>query len=65
MEVVLEQPLPPLMEIITWRFGRLEEAGYPVSAAVEIAERTDIDLHHACELLERGCPLHQALSILR
>lgn len=47
-----------------WRIEQLERAGYDLDAAVRLAERPDIDLHHARELLEQGCPQELALRIL-
>ena len=49
---------------MTWRRQELERAGYDGSAAGKIAERMDIDLHFAVDLLRRGCPPETALSIL-
>lgn len=48
-----------------WRAHALERAGYDADAAVELAARSDIDLHLAVELLEKGCPTETALRILR
>jgi len=48
-----------------WRADALERAGYAHDDAVELASRTDIDLHGAVKLLENGCPLETALAILR
>jgi hypothetical protein len=48
-----------------WRADALERAGYSREDAVELASRTDIDLHGAVKLLENGCPLDTALAILR
>jgi hypothetical protein len=47
-----------------WRRHELERAGYGVAAARELAQRHDIDLHHAVGLLESGCPADVALKIL-
>lgn len=49
----------------SWRAGELERAGYPPHAAVELAARTDVDLHLAVDLLQKGCTADLALSILR
>jgi hypothetical protein len=49
----------------SWRASELERAGYPPAAAVELAARTDVDLHFAVELLQKGCSAELALSILR
>jgi hypothetical protein len=47
-----------------WRAEELERAGYPPQAAVELAARTDVDLHLAAELLTKGCTTELALQIL-
>ena len=48
-----------------WRAQELERAGFDAAAAVELAGRSDVDLHRAVELLQKGCPPATALSILR
>ena len=48
-----------------WRAQELERAGFDPSAAAELAGRSDVDLHRAVELLQKGCPPDVALSILR
>jgi hypothetical protein len=50
--------------VLTWRFEELERAGYPVGPANELAERSDVDLHAAVELVRAGCPVDTALRIL-
>lgn len=52
------------LEVLNWRYECLEEAGYPTDIAILLAERSDVDLHAACELLGGGATPHQALSIL-
>jgi hypothetical protein len=47
-----------------WRAERLELAGYPAADAANLAARSDVDLHHAAELLAKGCPVDVALLIL-
>jgi hypothetical protein len=47
-----------------WRAQELERAGYPPHAALELAARTDVDLHLAAELLAKGCSKDLALQIL-
>ena len=42
-----------------WRATELERAGYPPAA------RNDVDLHHAVELLQKGCSPELAVAILR
>jgi hypothetical protein len=48
-----------------WRLECLIVAGYPRSAALELSERRDVDLHVAVRLLETGCEVGTALRILR
>jgi hypothetical protein len=47
-----------------WRQDALERAGFPPRDAAELAARTDVDLHGAVKLLQRGCPKDLALKIL-
>jgi hypothetical protein len=47
-----------------WRAEALERAGYDITAAAVLAVRTDIDLHAATALIERGCSSELALRIL-
>jgi hypothetical protein len=47
-----------------WRVEALERAGYEPTAAAVLAVRTDIDLHAATALMERGCSSELALRIL-
>jgi hypothetical protein len=47
-----------------WRQDELERAGFPPRDAAKLAARTDVDLHGAVELLQRGCPKDLALKIL-
>ena len=57
---------PTEQELVeSWRAAELERAGYPPPAAVELAARTDIDLHFAVDLLQKGCSADLALNILR
>jgi hypothetical protein len=48
-----------------WRAEELERAGYPEEIAAELAMRTDVDLHYAIELLDKGCSAQLAADILR
>ncbi len=50
--------------ILRWRFDRLREAGFADADAAELAARRDVDLHHATDLMRRGCPAGTALRIL-
>ncbi|HEY4346520.1 MAG TPA: hypothetical protein VGM80_02950 [Gaiellaceae bacterium] len=47
-----------------WRAEALEHAGYDAVSALELAARSDVDLHRAIELLENGCPMELAVKIL-
>jgi len=47
-----------------WRAEELMRAGYDPAAAVDLAMTPHVDLHHAIELLERGCPADLAVRIL-
>jgi len=48
-----------------WRAEALMNAGYDAEAALELAARSDVDLHHAVELVEQGCPPELAARILK
>lgn len=50
--------------VLGWRFEALIRAGYPEREAMILADRTDVDLHRAVELLEHDCPPEIALRIL-
>jgi hypothetical protein len=50
--------------VVRWRAQELERAGYDTEAAAQLAERNDVDLHRAIELVELGCPGDLALQIL-
>lgn len=52
------------IDVLNWRYECLEDAGYPVDIAIMLAERSEIDLHEACNLLARGATVHEALRIL-
>ena len=50
--------------VLGWRYERLVRAGYSERDSMVVAERVEVDLHLAVELLERGCPPATALRIL-
>ena len=50
--------------VTRWRTEALERAGFDTDSAVEVAGRTDIDLHRAIALIEQGCSPELALRIL-
>lgn len=51
-------------EILGWRYETLMRVGYPEKEALVLATRDDVDLHLACDLVERGCPSRTAVRIL-
>lgn len=64
MQAVDQTPIERDLDVVSWRFARLSDAGYPTDVALMLAERSDVDLHLAVSLLERGATLHVALRIL-
>ena len=50
--------------VLEWRFSQLAKSGYGIDDAVVLATHTDVDLHHAADLVARGCPPALALRIL-
>lgn len=53
-----------LERVERWRTSELMRVGFPGDDAVALAARTDVDLHEAIELVQRGCPLDLAIRIL-
>jgi hypothetical protein len=53
-----------LARVIDWRRRELQRAGFDEQSARDIAERVEIDLHGAIDLLKSGCPLETAVRIL-
>ena len=51
-------------DVISWRREQLRAAGYGWAEACRLAERTDVDLHLATDLLRNGCTSETALRIL-
>ena len=47
-----------------WRLQTLLLAGYTHHRAEQLANRNDIDIHTAIDLLAHGCPQKLALKIL-
>ncbi len=58
-----ERSLPEIDLVRSWRFEELLRAGYAVADALEVAVRTEIDLHWAASLVRQGCPSETALRI--
>jgi hypothetical protein len=50
--------------VLNWRRQQLEGVGYSPQDAGRLAERADVDLHVAANLLRAGCPTNVALQIL-
>jgi hypothetical protein len=61
---VQEQVETESERVSRWRAEELERAGYDLSAAAVLASSSNVDLHLAVELLERGCPQDVAMQIL-
>ncbi len=59
--LVLYAPL----DVLAWRYEQLEQAGYPVLVALELAENPGVDLHRACEMLVNGASVEDAVRSLR
>jgi len=53
-----------LARVISWRRRELRRGGYDDESAREIAQRVEIDLHRAIDLLKSGCPVETAVRIL-
>ena len=53
-----------LERVERWRTAELMRVGFAGDDAVALAARTDVDLHEAIELVQRGCPLELAVRIL-
>jgi hypothetical protein len=60
-ELLMESELGRVVE---WRFRELKRAGYSERDARRLAERIDVDLHRAIDLLRSGCPPDTAVRIL-
>jgi hypothetical protein len=50
--------------VLGWRYEELVRAGYTERDAMVVADRVDVDLHRAIQLVESGCPAKTALRIL-
>jgi hypothetical protein len=60
----LQRPKDELEIVEAWRVEELVRAGYDQASAKTLAQRVDVDLHRAVDLLRNGCPPELALSIL-
>jgi hypothetical protein len=50
--------------VLSWRHATLLAAGYEPGHALTLALRSDVDLHLAVRMRERGCPPETAARIL-
>ena len=63
MTQIAETPRDEQAKVESWRLHVLMEAGYPLPLAERIAH-SEADLHHAVELIMRGCVPETAAEIL-
>ena len=54
----------PAARVLGWRIEQLIAVGFDSDAAFVLALDRNVDLHHAAELVERGCPPKTAFRIL-
>ncbi len=54
---------PVVEAVLRWRFEALVQAGYDAGNALILASHIEVDLHHAADLLARGCPPETAMRI--
>ena len=47
-----------------WRAERLAAAGFSDRTALKLAFNRDVDMHLACDLLAKGCPVRTAVRIV-
>lgn len=52
------------VEVYCWRMEEFLRAGYSDVLADALASNPRVDLHHACDLLARGCDEQTAFRIL-
>jgi hypothetical protein len=63
MSQITETPRDEPAKVESWRLHVLMEAGYPLPLAERIAH-SSADLHHAVDLVSRGCDPETAAEIL-
>jgi hypothetical protein len=63
-EEEVETTEPEIVRVERWRRQELERAGYPRPDARRLAERHEVDLHQAVELVLSGCKPRVAAEIL-
>lgn len=59
-----KEHLDTIAQVEAWRLQALLNAGWKHHRAELLANRLDIDLHTATEILQHGCPQKLALKIL-
>ena len=52
------------VSVVRWRMLVLLRSGYAWDDALELATQTDVDLHLAVDLVDRGCASETARRIL-
>ena len=55
---------PAAEQVLCWRFEQLVVVGFSAGDAAILASHVEVDLHHAADLVNRGCPHGTALRIL-
>jgi hypothetical protein len=55
---------PPTPDAVSWRSGRLRDAGFPAALAERLASDPGYDLHALMNLTDRGCPPDLAARIV-
>ncbi|MBA3331171.1 MAG: hypothetical protein H0T39_09930 [Actinobacteria bacterium] len=63
MSELMEREGSERAKVESWRLHVLIEAGYPLHLAERVAG-SEADLHHAVELVSRGCAPETATEIL-
>ena len=63
MSELVETDASERSKVESWRLHVLIEAGYPLALAERLAA-SEADLHHAVELVEKGCTPQTAAAIL-
>jgi hypothetical protein len=51
-------------DVVRWRRGLLQRAGFDSQTATALAGAEDVDLHELLSLVDRGCPPELAARIL-
>jgi hypothetical protein len=62
--MAIDRQRGPELQVLTWRRGRLLDAGFGIELAEVLAADRRMDLHALLQLVERGCPPALAARIL-